>query len=214
VKYSQLVEQFLLNDLFEVIGEKFKRCLEFGGGDGYTFSNTRFLVEDHGWEGTFWDIEPKNSCVNKEKITRENINSLIEKYGITGLDLISIDIDGNDYWVWEALTVIKPRVVIIEYNSSIGRGKPLAVKYDPDFSFDECEYYGANCDALLYLAAKKGYKLVANTDLNLIFVDENECPEFMIQKDVANFPTVRGWKVDVLNREWVDVSEIKESENE
>ncbi|MFN2462223.1 MAG: hypothetical protein ABR591_16340, partial [Candidatus Velthaea sp.] len=75
-----------------------------------------------------------NVCVAEQLVTRDNINTQLIEHGITGeLDLLSIDIDGNDYWIWSAVEAVSPRVVVIEYNASFGPERSLTVQYDPDF---------------------------------------------------------------------------------
>jgi hypothetical protein len=103
-------------------------------------------------------------------VARENINDFIRDSGCEGeIDLLSIDIDGNDYWIWEAITACSPRLVIIEYNSLFGPDRAVVVPYDPEFDrhrFAEAAegghyYFGASLQALSQLAEQKGYRLVA-----------------------------------------------------
>jgi len=115
-------------------------------------------------------------------VTVENINKALLDNGFEGeIDLLSIDIDGNDYWVWKAITAIDPRVVVIEYNASLGYEKSLTAKYDPNFNrFKEhpsgC-YHGASLAALTTLAKSKGYILVG--------CDSNGINAFFVRKDAA-----------------------------
>lgn len=104
----------------------------------------------------------------------------IEQSGIFGeIDLLSIDIDGNDYWVWKAMTAIRPRVVVIEYNSSFGPDRSVTVAYDPSFRRYEKHpsglYYGASLQALNKLAAQKGYFLAGcdSAGVNAFFVRDD-----------------------------------------
>ena len=98
---------------------------------------------------------------------RDNINSLIQSFLDKGyspeIGLLSIDIDGNDYWVWEAITVINPVIVIVEYNSVFGQ-RPWTIPYDPLFERGKqdntCQYWGASLKALCLLADKKGYNFI------------------------------------------------------
>ena len=96
-------------------------------------------------------------------ITRENINQLILDAGFAGdVDFLSIDLDGNDYWVWEALTACSPRVVVIEYNSAFGPDRAVTIPYDAEFDRHDYRfcYYGASLAALTKLSERKGYRLV------------------------------------------------------
>jgi len=116
------------------------------------------------------------------EITAENINEvLLANSQAREIDLLSIDIDGNDYWVWEAITAIEPRVVIIEYNASFDSDKSLAVKYDPNFDRHEKHmsgwYHGASLMALTKLANAKGYILVG--------CESQGVNAFFVRKDIA-----------------------------
>lgn len=96
-----------------------------------------------------------------EKVTEENIQQLFHKYNVPkNFDLLSIDIDYNDYWVWKAITDYVPRVVVIEYNSSIPPTESKVVPYDPNASWDGTNYFGASLLALRNLGLSKGYTLV------------------------------------------------------
>ncbi len=118
--------------------------------------------------------------------------------------MLSIDIDGNDYWVWEAINVINPRIVICEYNSVFGCKDAITIPYKPNFNRTKAHfsnlYFGASLPALCYLANKKGY----------IFIGSNSAGNnaFFIREDFANFFK----KVSV--REGYVMSNIRESRNE
>lgn len=116
-------------------------------------------------------------------VTAENINATLEQGGMRGeIDLLSVDIDGNDYWVWKAITAIQPRIVAIEYNSSFGPERSLTVKYDPSFSryekHDSGLYYGASLAALTKLADEKGYLLAG--------CDSAGVNAFYVRRDAAD----------------------------
>lgn len=99
--------------------------------------------------------------IKNERVTAENIQNLFAKYNVpTDFDLLSIDIDFNDYWVWKSIVDYFPRVVIIEYNSSIPSNESKVVPYDPDSIWDGTNYFGASLLALNNLAIQKGYTLV------------------------------------------------------
>ena len=95
----------------------------------------------------------------------ENIESLLESHGFTGdLGILSIDIDGNDYWVWDRINNVDPTIVIVEYNSVFGANRAVTVPYSPSFNrtaaHDSCLYWGCSVKALCQLAEKKGYAFV------------------------------------------------------
>ena len=103
----------------------------------------------------------KSLAVKQVFITRENIDSLISSAGFSGeLDFMSIDIDGNDYWLWEALTAVRPRVVAIEYNATFRPPNALVQEYNPTHVWNSDNAFGASLSALTALGEKLGYVLV------------------------------------------------------
>ncbi len=174
--WSQNEEDGITLALFKTVGTTTRRFVDIGaGGNG---GNSGFLAEACGWGGLM--VEASQDRVAKlavrfgrfgvntlsEWVTRENVNELLERQGVTGeVDLFSIDIDGNDYWVWQALTVCSPRVVIVEFNPFFGPTRSVVVRYDPRFDRGRykavCPYfYGASLSALAKLASELGYRLV------------------------------------------------------
>ena len=98
-------------------------------------------------------------------ITCENVNQLFLENGFSGeIGLLSIDIDGNDYWVWETIRSVNPVIVTVEYNSVFGAERALTIPYDPTFYRTRAHYsnlfWGASLKALCLLAEKKGYAFV------------------------------------------------------
>lgn len=168
-QYSQCGEEGVLEQIFKNVGTMNKISVEFGCRDGYSLSNTRFLVEK-GWTCHMWDCAPaKTADVKEHFITAENINDILAQYDIPkNLDLLSIDIDGNDYWVWKALTW-QPRVVVIEFNGA--KSGKVTIPYDPNFKYNATDYYGASFDLMCALGLEKGYVPVCQLEnLNLFFV--------------------------------------------
>jgi hypothetical protein len=97
-------------------------------------------------------------------VTAENIDRLLADEGLAGdIGLLSIDIDGNDYWVWEAITGVSPAIVVIEYNARFGPARAVTVPYDVNFAREKAHYsmiyYGASLRALWLLGRRKGYAL-------------------------------------------------------
>jgi hypothetical protein len=152
--------------------------VEFGVQD-YRESNTRFLLLNNNWSGLVMDGSEHhvrfiqqddiywrhNLTARCAFIDRENINSLIQESGFCGeIGLLSIDIDGNDYWVWESLTAVDPVMVIVEYNSLFGPEAAVTVPYDPLFIRHQAHYsgqfWGASLQAFAVLAQRKDYALV------------------------------------------------------
>lgn len=175
--FSQNGEDGILQAIFSKIGRTNRYFVEFGVQDGNE-CNTRLLLKK-GWSGLWMDADTtNNSRAKKEFITAENINHLFEKHSVPKqFDLLCIDIDGNDYWVWKAITQYQPRVVVIEYNSSVLPEQSLVMKYDPKHLWDETNYFGAGIKALAELGAAKGYTLVA--------CDSRGINAFFVQSDLA-----------------------------
>jgi len=180
--YSQSGEDGVLRRIFDCIGERSRFYVEFGAADGYYVSNTAHLRVDRGWTGLLLDggdRPPTDARVEQAFVTAENVEALFEKFGVpTEFDLLSIDIDGNDYWVWEAIERFTPRVVVIEYNIFFPLDVAVTVPYDAHREWDETTYHGASLGALRKLGARKGYSLVY-TDTwapNAFFVRSEELP--------------------------------------
>ena len=117
-------------------------------------------------------------------ITRENINALIAENGVSGeIGILSVDIDGNDYWVWESITVVNPSIIIVEYNHRFGKEKAMTIPYDEQFVREKAHfstiYYGASLKALCLLAGKKGYAFVGcnSAGNNAFFVRKDTMTE-------------------------------------
>ncbi len=184
--FSQFEEDGLLLYIFALIGEGKKQFIEIGANDGIN-SNCSNLAIHFGWSGLFFEgdqklikrgqkfyskipspYHPKPKYVNAF-ITRENINALIENNGLSGsIELLSVDIDGNDYWIWDAIDVVQPKVVVIETHIEFGT-KNIVVPYDANYQFPGKHpiYHGASVVAMNKLAIKKGYRLIGASDLGI-----------------------------------------------
>jgi hypothetical protein len=173
--YSQNGEDGILRIIFEKIDVTNRFCVEFGVEDGRE-CNTRYLLEKAGWSGLRMDGGSYSAYfgqVHQEFITAENICSLFAKYAVPKqFDLLSIDIDGNDYWVWRAVEGYSPRVVVIEYNASLLPHESKTIRYDPGFRWDGSNYFGASLLALAKLGRVKGYTLIGcdSQGVNAFFV--------------------------------------------
>lgn len=188
--FSQYGEDGLIQYLVSNTNFCNKKFIEFGVED-YIESNTRFLVSNNKWSGLVIDGNKENidkilddpiyyycdlKAVNKF-ITKDNINGIIKDNGFAGdIGILSIDLDGNDYWIFKAINVIKPDLIITEYNSHFGSKWPLSVPYDEKFVRTQKHYsniyYGASICALNELAKEKGYTLIASNNVgnNLFFL--------------------------------------------
>jgi hypothetical protein len=167
--FAQSGEDKKVARIFREIGVTNQVAVEFGAADGRRKSNTGYF-RDRGWMVHLFDVEPLDPVVTQADITAENVNETFDSAGIPyEFDLLSIDIDGNDLWVWKALA-FRPRVVIIEYNPRWSASKSRTVPYDPNRRWDGTNFYGASALALCRLGREKGYDLVESTRSNLIFV--------------------------------------------
>jgi hypothetical protein len=178
--FAQNGEDGVIAAIFAAIGTTDRYFVEFGCQDA-TECNTANLL-DQGWSGLLMDgggvsRNPK-AVVEREFITAENINALFDKYHVPDqFDLLSIDIDGNDYWVWQAIRR-RPRVVVIEYNASVPAHERRVIAYDPHFRWTGTDYFGASLRALAELGATKGYELVycERAGVNAFFVARSALP--------------------------------------
>lgn len=188
--FSQWGEDGIIQFLLRHVSIEQPIFVEFGVED-YIESNTRFLLTNNQWSGIVIDGSDENiKYIERDPIywaanvkavsafiTKENINDLMVNNGISGdIGLLSVDIDGNDYWVWQAIESIFPRIIICEYNSHFGPEAEVTIPYDPTFVRDSAHfskiYYGASISALNSLAELKGYSLVASNSVgnNIFFV--------------------------------------------
>jgi hypothetical protein len=195
--FSQWGEDGIVQHLLRHVPVSRKVFVEFGV-ENYTESNTRFLLVNDNWAGLVIDGSQSNiDFIRKDGIywrhnlkavqafiTRENINDLIRSNGLEGdVGLLSIDIDGNDYWVWDAINVVSPAIVIVEYNSRFGTEKAVTIPYDANFKRRSAAglgiYYGASLSGLANLGRRKGYALVGSNSAgsNAFFVKSTLKPD-------------------------------------
>jgi hypothetical protein len=177
---SQWGEDGIIQHLLRHVPIAQRVFVEFGVED-YTESNTRFLLQHDNWSGLVIDGSAENiRRIERSElywrhrlkalhafITRENINELLRAGGASGeIGILSVDIDGNDYWVWEAIDAVNAAIVILEYNGRFLPDQSVTVPYDPSFQRGQAHhshiYYGASLAALTALSAKKGYALVGS----------------------------------------------------
>jgi hypothetical protein len=199
---SQNEEDGLLLALFRRIGTTDCRFVEIGCG--MNGGNSGFLAQECGWSGLM--VDAKSASIEKvtvrfkghpirtvkQRVTREGVNPMLEKFGFTGeIDLLSIDIDGMDYWVWEAVRACSPRVVAIEYNWLFGAERAVTIPYASDFDLSAIGnrgYRGASLAALAHLGRSKGYRLVATERVNAFFLRNDLAP------DIREIEVARGYR--------------------
>ena len=195
--YSQNEEDEIILYILKHIGVKTKKFIEIGSESGLE-CNTTNILKYFNWSGV--QIEGNKDLHDKAKIqlkkilrekiknvklvnllvTKENINKIIKKNLKKEVDLLSIDIDGNDFWIWKEIKCINPRLVVIEYNSFFGSRISCTIPYNPKFIWNhknKKSYYGASLKALEKLGKKKKYTLVG--------VDKNGVNAFFVRNDLA-----------------------------
>lgn len=176
--FSQFGDDGIIQYLIHHVKPEPQTFIEFGT-QNYRESNTRFLLTNNNWKGLI--IEGDASCIEFVKqepiywrydltavnrfIDRDNINQIFTENGFNGeIGMLSIDIDGNDYWVWEAIDSVNPVMIVVEYNSIFGSEYAVSIPYDPDFQRTQAHYsnlfWGASLKAMYLLAQKKGYAFV------------------------------------------------------
>jgi hypothetical protein len=217
--FSQWGEDGILQALLRVVPVKQKVFVEFGV-ENYTESNTRFLLGFNNWAGLVIDGSPENITQIKRDpiywqhnlkaecafITAENINEVISHSGVVGdIGILSIDIDGNDYWIWKAINVVNPAIVVVEYNARFGADRACTIPYDPGFHRADAHYsmiyYGASLAALTDLGRSKGYALVGcNTAGN---------NAFFVRRDLLVSPLVEKSPAEAYN-----ANQFRESRNQ
>lgn len=228
--FSQFEEDGLLLYLDAVLELEHCTFVDIGAADGIN-SNCANLALNLGWHGLFIDGDPQAIARGRRFyqehldtelwppvfveafITRENIDQLILDAGFSGpVGIMSIDIDGNDYWVWEAVSAVDPAVVVIETHIEFGM-RNIVVPYDAQHVYPgkHPDYFSASPVAMLRLAGRKGYRLVgANRyGFNLIFVKrglhEDRVPEVSLESVLRHpryrarlnrFEAIKDWKYE------------------
>jgi hypothetical protein len=206
--FSQFDEDGILLYIFSLIGMTTRTAVEVCAGVGYE-CNSANLIINHGFYGLLFDGNPEN--VEKAKgffaarpdtlitppvvahawIEADNINDLVRGHQFTGeIDLLSVDMDGIDYWVWDALTVVQPRVVVVEYHTSWGPDEAMTVPNVKGFQYSQEKgaFCGASLAAFNKLANKKGYRLVGcnRNRINAFFVRRGLGDELLPEVSVAS----------------------------
>jgi len=233
--YSQDGEDGIFLYIFSRIGTTNRRFVEFGVGNPAK-CNSANLVKNFGWTGMLIDCmseyvegarafhapkdpsEPSPVVVVESMITAENINELIASGGVTGeIDLLSVDIDGTDYWIWKAIDVVQPRVVVIEFNASLGPDRNLITAYDPSFVRFEKHvsgyYHSASLSAMAALGKSKGYRLIGcdSGGLNAFFV-RNDAAEGVFDEATpaqAYYPEARRTRKQTVEQQFAAIQHLE-----
>ena len=185
--YSQHDEDGIIAEIFRRIGAESRIFFEFGVEDGLE-CNTHALLHQ-GWRGGWAEASAAHAEAIRRRfrivldagrlklatslVSRENIDEVVRALALPGeIDLLSIDIDGNDYWVFKALEATRPRVAVIEYNAKFPPPIKHVMAYQPERAWAGTDYYGCSLQSLTELATAKGYSLVGCniTGVNAFFV--------------------------------------------
>jgi len=183
--YSQFGEDGIIERIFKILGTSSKVCIEFGAWDGFYLSNTANLWTN-GWKGILIEadeVKYKSLVENVKKYDCHCINTfvsyegpntlenIVKREGIfDDIDFLSIDIDGNDYYILKSLKELRPRLIVCEYNPTI----PIDIDLIPE----KGNYFGCSALSLVKLAEKKNYYLIATTDTNCFFVRSIDFKKF------------------------------------
>lgn len=213
--YSQNDEDGIIREIFRRIGTTDKRFVEFGTGNGLE-NNTLFLLCQE-WSGLWIDGSDVDHAAQKDVfgwaitenrlnavqsfLTVDNINTVIGDGGMKGeIDLLSVDIDGNDYHIWKAIDVVAPRVLVIEYNAYAPPPVRWVMKYDPSYVWDgESSYFNSSLQSLEDLGRTKGYTLVGCnlSGLNAFFVRSDLTADHFCEEATSeNLYQPRRWWLD------------------
>lgn len=175
--FSQFGDDGIIQWLIHQLPIPNKTFIEFGV-ENYRESNTRFLLINNYWSGLIIDGSSENiNSIKREQIyafydlqaecsfiTKKNINKLIKKAKFDKeIGILSIDIDGNDYWIWNEIDTINPIIVIIEYNSLFGFEHPYTIEYKEDFVRginSPFNFYGVSLLSVCKLSESKGYGFI------------------------------------------------------
>ncbi|MDB5120200.1 MAG: hypothetical protein JWN56_1418 [Sphingobacteriales bacterium] len=197
--FSQWGDDGIIQYIINKLEFRTKTFIEFGV-ENYTESNSRFLLINDNWSGLVIDGSEQNiKYIQNDPIfwkynlqavqsfvTKNNINQIITSAGFTGeIGILSIDIDGNDYWIWETISVIKPVMVIIEFNAVFGIDRPITIPYSKNFIRQEAHYsylyFGASLSALVRLAILKGYTFIGtnSASVNAYFIKNEDLGQFV-----------------------------------
>ncbi len=224
-------EDGILLFLLSVVGSGRKRLVDLGSAS-VDASNSSNLILHHGWSGLLVDADEDSvdtARAGYERLgvippemthawlTAENVNDLLRERGVVGeIDLLSIDIDGNDYWLWRAIDAIAPRVVIIEYQDIIGPERSITIPYEPGFSLHHYEvnaeqnnYVGASLRAMVNLGREKGFRLVGvnNYGFNAFFVRDGLADDLLPAIPVEDgFP--HPWNAFGMRERWPLVADM------
>jgi hypothetical protein len=225
--YSQFEEDGILLYIFSLIPPANRICVEICAGNGRECMATNLII-NHGWWGYLFDghegnVQDGRRFFSNHKdtflhppsftqawITAENVNDRLISAGLAGVvDLLSLDLDGMDYWVWKAIDAIQPQVVVCETHNAVPIARSLTVPYDPQFVCDSENYRGASLEAMCRLGKDKGYRLVGTHrfGFNAFFVKNGVGEQFF--PEVASSCCLGDPFSEKRRRDWGDVASMR-----
>lgn len=211
--FSQNGEDGILDEIFRRIGAGKRTLVEIGVDDGRQ-CNTALLVKRARWSGWMIEGNPTRAAALARNYRRyrkrlrtiqrmidaDNVRALFEELGVPNeLDLLSIDVDGNDYWVWRALGEYRPRVVVIEFNIAYPPPALWVMAYDPEHRFDDTSHYGASLASMCELGKQLGYALIGSdcNVVNAFFLRDDVLAKSKFERvrpeDVYHYPPTFPW---------------------
>jgi hypothetical protein len=235
--YSQFEEDGIILYVLSTIGFKTRKVVEICCGDAKECMATN-LILNHGFQGFLFDGDKQNiiratNFFNEKKdclltpphlknawITKENINDLLIESGVSGeIDILSLDIDGNDYYIWDAISAINPRLCVFETHNIVPDNLSITIPYDPNFNYrekknHEQDFTSVSLLAMKKLSEKKGYRLIGahKHGFNVFFlrkdIAQDIFPEVTIEEVHNNLCTQLGQKEQwnhVKDMNWVNV---------
>jgi hypothetical protein len=191
-EHSQSGEDGIIEKALEVIASSDRWCVEFGAWDGMFLTNTRHLIQVKGYSAILIEANKKrfldlrrNYAANARVRTINRLVGLERHDGLdailsttpipTAFDLLSIDVDGNDYHIWKIVSAYRPKIVVIEFNPTI----PNHIRFVQ--LADKHTNQGASLLSLVELGREKGYELVCALPFNAVFVAQEYFPSFEIE---------------------------------
>lgn len=216
----------MIAEVLRRIGAPGRFFVEFGIETGVEGNCVQLAAE--GWSGLFIEGDPDAFAGLQERysgngrvktvharVLPENVEQIFDEHGVPREpDVLSIDVDGNDFWIWRALVSFRPRLLVIEYNAGLGSERRLVQPYSPDFRWDGTDFFGASLAALRALGDEKGYANVHNESagVNAFFVRSDLAgrlpPTDRVPTPRPSYgPTGDGHPRDRLGRAYVDLRE-------
>jgi hypothetical protein len=235
-RFSEFEEDGHLLYLLTLAGSASRTVVEISSQDGRTCMATNLLVH-HRWTGFLFDGDPvwvdegkrffakhpatraQPPVMQSEWFTRDNVNRVLASAGVPeDVDVLSLDIDGNDLHLWNAMTM-RPRILICEFNNAVPSEMSLTIPYRPDFNFaelpaDQALFRSASLAAYVAVSRRKGYRLVGMNALgfNAIFLRDDvltaempEIPTSMLDSNPATIETRAKWWPKLAHLQWLEV---------